>query len=352
MRHKLEMQADRIEAVLAAHKVQGAVWGGTVTPRFTRFQVMTASGTAVSRVTGLEEEVAQGLGVPAVRMYRQNGVIQVEVPRSEAPPELRLMRMVATLKKRPPAGTALLGTDLEGLPLLLRVTSPDVVHVLVAGMTGSGKTVLMRSLLASLAMFNSPQDLRMLLIDPKGGRGLGSLAALPHAVGPAATTAEMGGAALLDAVEKMERRDAEHVSRPLLVVAIDELVDLLDVGGSAVEQAVRRLAQRGREAGIHLVAGTQKPAASAIGGLLKANFPVRLVGSVASPEDAKVAAGISGTGAEKLLGRGDFLLVGAGQVIRFQAALVTEGEVGEVGSGALGVGLRQAQPATMAAMTG
>lgn len=238
----------------------------------------------------------------------------------------------------PVAGAAVLGTDLEGLPLVLRLPSPDVVHVLVAGMTGSGKTVLMRSLLASLALFNGPEDLKMLLIDPKGGRGLGPLAALPHSVGPVATTAETGGLALLDAVEKMERRDAAHVSRPLLVVAIDELVDLLDVGGSQVETAVRRLAQRGREAGIHLVAGTQKPAASAIGGLLKANFPVRVVGSVASPEDAKVASGIAGTGAEKLLGRGDFLLVGAGQVIRFQAALVTEEEIGGLGRGAWGVG--------------
>lgn len=337
MREKLEMQADRIEAVLAAHKVQGAVWGGTVTARFTRFQVMTATGTPVARVTGLEEEVAIGLGVPSVRMYRQNGVIHVEVPRTSTE-TLRLLRLAKTLKRQPPAGTALLGMDLEGKPLLLRLTSPDVVHVLVAGMTGSGKTVLMRSLLASLAMCNAPADLRMLLIDPKGGRGLGSLAALPHAVGPAATTAEMGSAALLDAVRKMERRDAEHVSRPLLVVAIDELVDLLDVGGAVVETAVRRLAQRGREAGIHLVAGTQKPAASVIGGLLKANFPVRVVGSVASPEDAKVASGIAGTGAEKLLGRGDFLLVGAGQVIRFQAALVTEEEIGALGSGAWGVG--------------
>ena len=331
MRHQLEMQADRIEAVLATHKVQGAVWGGTVTSRFTRFQLLTGQGVAVARVTGLEEEVAMCLGVPSVRMYRQNGVIQVEVPRASTE-TLRLLRLAATLKRQPPVGTALLGTDLEGLPLLLRVTSPDVVHVLLAGMTGSGKTVLLRSLLASLAMFNSPADLQMLLIDPKGGRGLGPFVRLPHAVGPVATTAETGGQALLWAVAEMERRDAEHVSRPLLVVAIDELVDLLDVGGATVETAVRRLAQRGREAGMHLVAGTQKPAAAAIGGLLKANFPVRVVGSVASPEDAKVASGIAGTGAEKLLGRGDFLLVGAGQVIRFQAALVTEEEIGGLGA--------------------
>ena len=97
-----------------------------------------------------------------------------------------------------------------------------------------------------------------------------------------------------------------------------------------MEQALIRLAQRGREAGIHLVACTQKPAAEAVSGVLKANFPVRLVGSVASPDDARVAAGIAGTGAEKLLGRGDFLLVSKGEVIRFQAAYVAEGDVREL----------------------
>jgi S-DNA-T family DNA segregation ATPase FtsK/SpoIIIE len=112
-----------------------------------------------------------------------------------------------------------------------------------------------------------------------------------------------------------------------LVVGIDELADLLATGGKAVEQALIRLAQRGREAGIHLVACTQKPAAEAVSGLLKANFPVRLVGSVASPDDARVAAGIAGTGAEKLLGRGDFLLVSKGEVIRFQAAYIADGDL-------------------------
>ena len=111
---------------------------------------------------------------------------------------------------------------------------------------------------------------------------------------------------------------------------IDELADLLATGGKAVEQALIRLAQRGREAGIHLVACTQKPAAEAVLGVLKANFPVRLVGSVASPDDARVAAGLAGTGAEKLLGRGDFLLVSKGEVIRFQAAYVAEGDMREL----------------------
>jgi len=119
-------------------------------------------------------------------------------------------------------------------------------------------------------------------------------------------------------------------SLPRLVVAIDELADLLQSGGKGVAEALTRLTQRGREAGIHVVAATQRPAATLVGGLVKANFPVRLVGSVVSPEDAKVAAGIGGTGAERLLGRGDFLLVAKGQVIRFQAAYAGGSELAGV----------------------
>ena len=117
------------------------------------------------------------------------------------------------------------------------------------------------------------------------------------------------------------------MSSPVIVAGVDELADLLLTGGKAVETALVRLAQRGREAGIHLVTCTQKPSAELVSGLLKANFPVRLVGAVSSPEDAKVAAGIAGIGAEKLLGRGDFLLVAKGDVIRFQAAYASDEEM-------------------------
>ena len=201
-----------------------------------------------------------------------------------------------------------------------------MVHVLVAGTTGSGKTALARSFLLSLALFNRPDALRLVLIDPKG-RGFGPLAGLPHLLGRVATTTAEGALALEWLVGEMERRDRDEVSTPELVVGIDELADLLVTGGKEVERSLLRLAQRGREAGVHLVACTQKPSAEVVSGLLKANFPVRLVGSVASPEDAKVASGIAGTGAEKLMGRGDFLLVARGDVVRFQAAYAAEDDM-------------------------
>jgi len=123
-------------------------------------------------------------------------------------------------------------------------------------------------------------------------------------------------------VSEMERRDQILVARPRIVVVVDELTDLLQVCGSELEALLTRLVQRGRSAGISVIACTQKPTARAVGGLMKANFPVRLVGRVTSTDDARVAAGIGGTGAEKLAGRGDFLLIAAGEIIRFQAAMV------------------------------
>jgi S-DNA-T family DNA segregation ATPase FtsK/SpoIIIE len=180
-------------------------------------------------------------------------------------------------------------------------------------------------------MHNHPGQLQIALIDPKG-RGLGALAGLPHvwrAAGVARDPEE--AVTLLTAlVDEMRRRDAAARSLPRLVVAVDELADLLQTGGKPVVDALTRLTQRGREAGIHVVAATQRPSAALVGGLMKANFPVRLVGSVVSPEDAKVASGVAGSEAERLLGRGDFLLVAKGQMIRFQAAYAADDELAAI----------------------
>ena len=328
MRRRLDLQADRIEAVLASHQAPARVWGGVVTPRFIRFQLSTGLGVKVNKVAQLSEEIALSLGVRSARVYRQHGAIQVEVP-LDRPQPVRLLPLCRRLSNGAiPPLTAVLGVDEEGAPLLLRLSSPDVVHALLAGTTGSGKTALARSLLLSLALYNRQGALQLLLIDPKG-RGFAPLAGLPHLLGQVASTPEAGAAALAWLVREMERRDAQRSSAPAIVAAIDELADLLATGGKAVEEALVRLAQRGREAGIHLLCCTQKPAAAVMSGVLKANFPVRLVGSVASPEDARVAAGLAGTGAEKLLGRGDFLLVNKGEVVRFQAAYAAEPDIAE-----------------------
>ncbi len=316
-RRTLDMQADRIEAVLKSHKVPARVRGGTVTPRLVQFQLAADLGTKISRVASLAEEIALALGSREARVYRDGPAINVEIPRSDPQP-VRLLPLCQRLTLVPPVA-AVLGLDETGTPIVLRLSSPDVAHVLVAGTTGSGKTALARTLLTSLAMFNRQGDVQLVLIDPKG-RGFRPLARLPHVLNGVQDTVELAHAALRWIVSEMERRDRESVSRPALVVAVDELADLIQTGGKPIEDALSRIAQRGREAGIHLVACTQKPTASLIGGSMKANFPVRLVGTVAGSDEARYATGISGSGAEKLEGKGDFLLVARGDVVRFQAA--------------------------------
>jgi S-DNA-T family DNA segregation ATPase FtsK/SpoIIIE len=332
MRRTYHFQADRIEMVLASHKVPARVTGGTITPRLVRFHLSTPLGVRVHQVANLSEEIALSLGVSSCHVYRQDGQVEVEVPRTQGKvvPLLPLCQRLAG--ERPggqptvPPLTAVLGLDPEGVPLLLRLPSPNVAHVLIAGTTGSGKTALARTIVTSLVLYNSQRSLQVVLIDPKG-RGLMPFEGLPHLLVPVVTRLDEALPLLERLVAEMERRDAEGRCEPRLVVVLDELADLVQVGGREMETAVTRLTQRGREAGLHLVACTQKPTAAVIGGLMKSNFPVRIVGSVASPEDAKVATGLAGTGAERLLGQGDFLVVAKGQVTRLQAAYLETGEL-------------------------
>jgi len=333
----LNLQADKIEMVLAAHKAPARVWGGRLTPRTVQFHLAPAANTKLARLEALTEEVALALGTPSARLTRLNGTLSLEVPRRDSrlvslsdldahiQNDVQLRRIVTA------AGTAILGLDSEGVPLLLRLSSPDVAHCLIAGTTGSGKTELARTIIASLILHQKPRDLQLALFDPKG-RGLAPFEAAPHLLCPIVADPDHTLAKMRYLVSEMERRDQWLVERPHIVVVVDELTDLLQVCGTELELLLTRLVQRGRGAGISVIACTQKPTARAVGGLMKANFPVRLVGRVASTDDARVAAGIGGTGAEKLAGRGDFLLIAGGQIIRFQAALAQASDLAALGA--------------------
>jgi S-DNA-T family DNA segregation ATPase FtsK/SpoIIIE len=243
-----------------------------------------------------------------------------------------------------PPATAVLGLAEDGAPLLIRLPSPDVAHILVAGTTGSGKTMLLQAMILSLAMANPPTlrgevggGMSLVLIDPKG-HAFRPFEGLPHLARPVIWEVEEMTEVLQSLVRLMERRsghgrpggNGSAGPQPPVVVVIDELADLLMVGRKEVQWALTRLTQRGREAGIHVVAATQKPTTAVLGSLVKANFPVRLVGRVTSAEDARTATGWSGTGAERLMGQGDFLAVAEGRVIRFQAAHVSPAEIQKV----------------------
>ena len=328
----LNFQADKIEMVLAAHKAPARVWGGRLTSRTIQFHLAPAASTKMHKLHALTEEVALALGAPSARLTRSQGMLSLEVPREDAQ-LVSLLDLARRLhadegirRALSAAGTAILGLDTEGVPLLLRLSSPDVAHCLISGTTGSGKTELARTLLGSLTMHQKPRDLQLALFDPKG-RGLAPFAQAPHLLFPLAQEPAMTIYRMQYLVAEMERRERAANERPRIVVVIDELADLLQTCGTDLEMLITRLVQRGRSAGLSLVACTQKPSAKAVGSLLKANFPVRLVGKVTSAEDARVAAGVGGTGAEKLAGRGDFLLIAGGQTIRFQAAYLPANEI-------------------------
>jgi S-DNA-T family DNA segregation ATPase FtsK/SpoIIIE len=339
----LELQSDRIEMVLANYKAPARVTGGVVTPRMVQFHLAPAAGTRINKVQGLADELALALGVTHVRVSRRGGNVQLEVPHQGAGPgagQIKLLSLMARLDRPLPPGTATLGLCDDGAPLLIRLPSPDVAHILVSGTTGSGKTALCQTIILSLAMTHRRSQLQFVLVDPKR-RAFAPFAALPHLMWPVISDAADAIHALGELVRLMESRGSKEASGvtpafgtgasvPRIIVVMDELADLIQMGGRALGAPLTRLAQRGREAGIHVIACTQKPSSQVVGALVRANFPVRLVGKVVSPEDARVAAGIGGTGAEKLAGHGDFIAVASGQVLRFQAAYVGLAEMEQV----------------------
>ncbi len=330
-KRKLHLQADRIEMVLQNHKAPARVTGGRVTPRTVQFHLQPAPMTKVAKVEALSEEIALALGAPSARVTRANGKINVEVPRVDSS-QIHFLELAARMERDQElvrvlqiAGTALLGLDAEGVPLLVRLTSPEVTHILIAGTTGSGKTEVVKTILASLAHFQKAREIQMLLVDPKGN-AFRAFEGLPHLLCPIIKTVHDSITWLRWLEAEMERRQSEDITRPRIVLVLDELADLLMQGGPEVQVHLTRLAQRGRSAGISILACTQKPTSGAIGTLVKANFPVRLVGKVTSAEEARVASGLAGTGAEKLAGRGDFILVAGGERVRFQAAYLAPEE--------------------------
>ena len=323
LRPWLEERADRIERLCAERRLFVRVQGGVVTPRLVRFHLLLDPAVPLKRLERLSEDLALALGVASCRLSRRDGILSLEVPRPR-PAVLSLVRLQAELPPLPPC-TALLGRDEEGSPLLLRLSSPEVSHLLIAGTTGSGKTALLRALLSSLALSNDPLELRFLLVDPKG-RGLGSFQGLPHLAAPVLREGEEAERRLSWLLEEMLWREEKGVREPRVVVAVDEVADLL-LERPPLQEVLTRLAARGRESGLHLVLCTQKPTAEALGGLLRANLPCRVVGRVVNAQEAVVASGLRGTGAERLLGRGDFILVAGGEVVRFQAAYISREEV-------------------------
>jgi len=220
--------------------------------------------------------------------------------------------------------SALLGLDSRGNIIDVQLDSPTIVHALVAGTTGSGKTVLLQSMVLSLALYNKPQNMKLALLG--GGPSFRPFETLPHLLYDVSPFLDESAEVLADLVRIMDKRIADGYDRPHVVIVIDELADLI-VAVPGVQEKLSRILQRGRNAGYHVVAATQKPTASVLGSLVTANFPARITGRVTDARYASIATGIPESGAEQLEGTGDFLLVAGGETVRFQACYVEEQEI-------------------------
>ena len=324
MRPYLEYQADRVEAVLAAHRAPGRVTGGTVGPRMIRFFLNPAPHIRYAAIKRLADDLALAMKVPTLSVDRGKEGVILEF----AHPNPRSVELLNLLPEALPipVATALLGLTDDGAPLLARLSAPEVAHVLVSGTTGSGKSALLRTIAASLVLTHRSDVVQLLCIDPKA-RAFRAFDGVPHLSRPSIVDIPEAMEALHSLIRVMDFRDrrgelpasgsmdqaeaGNSVYR--IIVFIDELADLVMQGGKEFTDVLTRLVQRGRQAGIHIIAATQHPSSAILSSLMRANFPLRLVGRVVSANDAKIASGRAGTNAHLLNGRGDFLAVAGGE---------------------------------------
>ncbi|MDD2942906.1 MAG: DNA translocase FtsK 4TM domain-containing protein [bacterium] len=358
-KHDLLANSRTLEKALADFKIGGKVVEAQPGPVVTLYQFVPAAGVKAQRVIGLADDLALALKVASVRVYAPvpgKGTIGIEVPN----PRSELVRLRDVLESEAYNGeesslALAIGKDTFGNPCVEDLA--HMPHLLIAGATGTGKSVCINSLLLSLLYRNTPAELRLLLIDPKMLE-LSVYEKIPHLKAPVVTNPKRARAVLYWAVEEMERRyglmkdvgvrnlasynkkiedsreKGEASGRletlPRIVVVVDELADLMLTVGREIEELLTRLAQKARASGIHLILATQRPSVNVITGLIKANFPSRISFQVATRIDARTV--LDRGGAEKLLGRGDMLYVSPGlnRPRRLHGAFVSDQEVHNV----------------------
>ncbi|MGI6541980.1 MAG: DNA translocase FtsK 4TM domain-containing protein [Limnochordia bacterium] len=343
-------QRQLLEETLATFGVQAKVVSVSRGPVITRYEVQPAPGVAVKRITNLAKDLALNLAATAVRIEAPvpgKSVVGIEVPNKEI--NLVTFREVAETSEFMNAASkvsVIIGSDIGGAPVIGDLTK--WLHVLIAGATGSGKSVCINSIICSLLMKAKPQEVKLLLIDPKRVE-LAVYDGIPHLISPVVTDPKQASGALRWAVKEMELRFKQFADRgvrnidgynllvtseepageplPYIVIIIDELADLMMVAKGDVEDSICRLAQMARAAGMYLMIATQRPSVDVITGLIKANVPSRIAFAVSSGTDSRTI--LDTVGAEHLLGKGDMLYhpIGAPKPIRAQGAFISDKEV-------------------------
>lgn len=333
-----------IEKKLQDFDVEGKITQVHPGPIVTMFEFEPAPGVKINRVVSLSDDLALALKAQSVRVSPIAGkaTIGIEVPNSQRETvSLREILSSESFKKSNSKLTLGLGKDIFGRSVIADLSK--MPHLLVAGATGSGKSVSINSMVISMLYKATPAEVKMLMIDPKLLE-LSAYEEIPHLISPVITNPKEATEALKKIVMEMERRYrvlAEKAARsienynnqagieeqmPYVVIFIDELADLMFTVANEVEDSIARLAQMGRAAGIHLILATQRPSVDVITGIIKANFPTRISFQVSSKVDSRTI--LDSHGAEQLLGKGDMLLMFPGaRIIRVHGALITEEEI-------------------------
>jgi S-DNA-T family DNA segregation ATPase FtsK/SpoIIIE len=349
--------ARKLEKTFQSFGVNAKVTQVHLGPAVTKYEVYPDVGVKVSKIVSLSDDLALALAAKDIRIEAPipgKSAIGIEVPNEEiATVSLREV-LEATEHYKPDAKLVIgLGRDISGEAVVAELNK--MPHLLVAGATGSGKSVCINGIITSLLVRAKPHEVKMMMIDPKMVE-LSVYNGIPHLLAPVVTDPKKASQALKKVVSEMERRyelfshtgtrniegyneyierqnqqsDVKQPLLPYIVVIVDELADLMMVASSDVEDAITRLAQMARAAGIHLIIATQRPSVDVITGVIKANIPSRIAFSVSSQTDSRTILDMGG--AEKLLGRGDmlFLPMGASKPIRVQGAFVSDEEVESV----------------------
>ena len=339
----------RLNETLASFKIEARIINVTRGPSVTRYEVELDKGVRLSKLTGCADDIALSLGASGVRIAAVPGkisIVGIEVPnRAVTMVSLRDVIDSAEFTKAKSKSTFAVGKDIGGTCIVGNIAK--LPHMLIAGTTGSGKSVCMNSIIISLLYKASPDDVKLIMVDPKMVE-LGIYNGIPHLLIPVVTDPKKAAGSLQWAVTEMMRRykamsdagvrdlesynsiveaEGEGTKLPQIVVIIDELADLMLVAAKEVEESICRIAQMGRASGIHLVIATQRPSADVITGLMKANIPSRIAFAVASAMESRII--LDTQGAEKLVGKGDMLFapIGAGKPIRVQGCFVSDPEV-------------------------